>query len=76
MVIQIMANSKYYYRAEIYFGDNGTAYGMKREEFKDCINELNHFIRSYSGNHVNKVGIFKRNVSDDKEIVTCRKNNR
>ena len=61
-----MANNKYYYQAEIHFGDNSAVFMDKRKNFKDCVEDLDRIIERYecNGNNITKVGIFKRKVDE------------
>ena len=64
-----MANNKYYYRVEIWFGHNGGIYGDKHKNIEDCKAELLHFIESYLGNDVVFIGIKKYVAATNKEFV-------
>lgn len=69
-----MANNKYFYRTEAWFGDNSAVFGNKNKNAKDCVNELNHFINLYTSNNLIKIGIIKREVGSEKEFICPQSN--
>ncbi len=65
-----MANNKYYYQAEIHFGDESAMYHSRHKNFIDCIKDLNYFAEHFGfNNDITKVGIFKYKVDGDIEVT-------
>lgn len=54
-----------FYKAEIYFDDGTGMLGHPKKNFKECIPDLEHFVTFFGGEHVTKVGIFKRDLAHD-----------
>jgi len=64
-----MANNKYYYRAVVWFGNNGGVMGDKHTNIEDCKAELAHFMSTYLHNGVVFIGIKKYYAATDKEFI-------
>jgi len=64
-----MANNKYYYRAVVWFGDNGGYWGEKHTKIKDCEEDLIKFINLYLRNDVVFIGIKKYNAATNEEFI-------
>ena len=63
-----MANSKYYYTAEISFGDGSAVIYGKYKNFEDAVPYLNKLVSQYGGNNVVYCKIQKRLSSNNKEF--------
>lgn len=67
-------NPKYYFRAEVGFGDNSYIYGEKHRRAEDCLLEIETFIRTYLRSNLVFCGIRKRLTETDEEFI-CPQNN-